>query len=713
MWPSTLEGRYVVNEKYRMEIEQFAERFSAYQGLRIVLYGIGRYTATLLKGLEGTGFRFVGLMDKDPNNLGKTMFGLPVIDLETAEKKSDLVIINTSETYWNVIYNRIKYIKIPVFYKNGELARPKEKTETDNPYRNLSDSDLRDKIQNADVVSFDFFDTLFMRSVCSPRDVFDFLDLILKKYWTDAPSFSEIRNEAKQSRRENYSLDELYSRIKALYKQPSPFWKTIEESELALEQKLLVPRQTVQDDLRFALESGKEVYIISDMYLPESFYREILERYGFDLPAGHILLSNVLDKSKPDGTLWQYYSEMIVRERPALHIGDNQEADVRVPVQYGIQTYHTPSAWDLLTESSMRGIAAHIRCEYDAAVMGCVLGKLLEDPFALEKTDGTIRIKSGYEMGYCVFGPVLLTFLLWLLEQSRKAKVSKLVFMSRDGYFLKDDFEYLCELLGERMDCCYLGISRQLAMTAAIDSKDDLMEFLAMPYTGSIPDMFEDRLGITGVTEIPDGQLSDYIEQYAKEIETHIAEVKENYLQYVNGMELHSSCAVVDLGYYGNNQRYLNKLSGLNMRGYYFNANCSDENMNARKQKMTGCFQNADDPAGENSQILKRMIYLESFLTAPYGMVKAVDQSGTFICAKPKKNQHYFPERETINCGVKQLIQDYVKRFGEFRLHTNPVFSDRFYGHCMDGALEYAESVKQIFFNDNAMMNRMESMLFY
>ena len=701
------------NERYQTEINSFRDKFGNYQRSRIVLYGIGRYTATLLEGLSQTDFQFVGLMDRDPNNLGKEFFGLPVIDQETAEKCADMVIINTSATYWNIIYNRIKKIKIPVFYKNGELARSNERTEAYNPYRNLSNFDLRDKIQKVDVVSFDFFDTLFMRSVCAPRDIFDLLDRMLREHWADAPSFPMIRDEAKRSLRKNYSFDELYSRIEVLYKRPSTFWEKIKKSELALEQRLLVPRKTVLDDLRFALESGKDVYIISDMYLQESFYRDILERYGFNIPAGHILLSNVQGMSKIDGTLWRYYAEMIVRGRSALHIGDNLEADIKAPAQYGIQTYQTPSAWDLLTMSSIKEIASHICREYDTAVMGCVLGKLFEDPFALEKTDGTIQIKSHYEMGYCVFGPVLLTFLLWLLEQSREAGISKLIFMSRDGYFLKEDFEYLCELLGERMDCCYLGISRQLSMTAAIESKDDLLEFLTMPYTGSVPDMFEDRLGISGVTEIPGGRLSDYVERYAREIETYIAEVKRNYLQYVKKMGLSASCAVVDTGYYGNNQRYLNKLSGLDMRGYYFNANCSDENINAKEQKMAVCFQRADDPAGENSQVRKLVALLESFLTAPYGMVKAVDKFGKFICAEPRENQHYFPERETINRGVKQFMLDYVERFGEFSLQADPMFADFFFGHCMDGTLEFAESVKQIFYKDNAMMHRIESMLFY
>lgn len=701
-----------MNEHYQVDIDQFEEQFSAYKGARIVLYGIGLRTGILLNGPKRPDFRFVGLMDKDPNNLGKTMYGLPIIDQATAEKTGDLVIINTFESYWDVIYNRIQQIKIPVFYRNGELARPRGQINSDYPYRDLSDPDLRNKIQKAGVVSFDFFDTLFMRSVCSPRDVFDLLNQIYRKHRPDGPSFSEIRGKTEQSLRKDYSLDELYAAIEKLYPQPGSFWETIKNAELAVEERLLIPRQPVLDALRLALESDKEVYIISDMYLPESFYGNIFDRYGFKIPAGHILLSNVQGMSKADGSLWRYYAETIVQGRPALHIGDNPEGDVNIPARYGIQAYHTPNAWDMLTKSSMSEIASHVCCDYDTAVMGCVLGRLFSNPFALEKTDGTVLVQSEFEMGYCVFGPLLLTFSLWLLEQSRRDGVSKLAFLARDGYFLKEDFEYLCRLLGERVDCCYLGISRQLAITAVIESKDDLMEFLSMPYTGSIPELFEDRLGISGVTEIPNGQLSDYVENYAQEIEMYIAKVRGNYLQYINEMDLTTSCAVVDRGYWGSNQRYLNNLSGLKMRGYYFTANLSDENVNIRNQEMKACFQSTDDPAAGNSQIVKRSLFLESFLTAPYGMVKAVDEFGKFICSESGANQRRFPEREAINRGAKQFIQDYVERFGEFRLRIDPMFADRYFGYCMDGALQFAERLKQIFYSDDAMTTRTESSLF-
>ena len=107
-----------MNNKYQIELDEFNENFKEFKQSKIVLYGIGRYTATLVEGLQD--FNFIGLMDKDPANIGKIMFGLPVISKEEAEQKADLVVINTSETYWNVIYNRIEDIQIPVYYKTFE-----------------------------------------------------------------------------------------------------------------------------------------------------------------------------------------------------------------------------------------------------------------------------------------------------------------------------------------------------------------------------------------------------------------------------------------------------------------------------------------------------------------------------------------------------------------------------------------------------------------
>ena len=133
-----------MNPKYQFEIDSFIQRFGGYQDSCIVLYGIGRYTATLLEGLEG--FHIVGLMDKDPANIGKEMFGIPVIDKVSAEKIADMVIINTAETFWNVIYGRIQDIKIPVYYINGKKAEKRKHCQQKNPFRKLSRIKMNEEI---------------------------------------------------------------------------------------------------------------------------------------------------------------------------------------------------------------------------------------------------------------------------------------------------------------------------------------------------------------------------------------------------------------------------------------------------------------------------------------------------------------------------------------------------------------------------------------
>ncbi len=698
-----------MSDKYQIEIDEFVRNFAKYKNLNIVIYGIGRYTATLLEGVKG--FRFVGLMDKDPKNTGKKIFGLPVVNQATAEDIADMIVINTSETYWNVIYDRIQGARIPVFYKNGEKAKKKIDIKFENPFKGLSCKELYLQIDVSEVISFDFFDTLFMRSVCNPQDIFLILEKELEK--NVITNFLETRNKAKKRIRRNYSIDELYSQIQKVSGISAGLAEHIKSKELELEKKQLVPRWEIIYGLRRALESGKIVYIISDMYLPELFYRGILEQYHISLPAGHILLSNRLDKNKADGTMWKYYSENIVKGRRALHIGDNQKADIKEPVKCNLGTYLVPSAWDLLSVSSMQKATLHICGDYESAIIGCVLKELFCNPYTLENSNGMIKIDNNYKMGYCVFGPVILSFLFWLLQQSKKDSVRKLIFMSRDGYFLKEDFEYLCELRGEKIENCYLGISRQLAMTAAIESYEDLMEYASMPYTGNIVELFEDRFEIKGVREIIGKQLEGYIEDYLPDIKKYIAYIRKNYLHYIENIELDNDCAIVDLGYYGNNQKYLNKLLKRKISGYYFNANLSKQNKNIKYQKMMTCFQRREDYTGENSQVLKHMIYLESFLTAPYGMVKAVDRNGTFICGLQKSNQEHFKDKVEINRGVKRFIQEYINLFGEFKIPQNLEFIDWYYGYCFNGAFEFAEKVKKSFYNDNAMMNRIESMLFY
>lgn len=109
-----------MKSRVEQEWDSFKEKFRMYTDKKIVLYGIGRGTATLVS--ENTCFNFVGLMDKDSENIGKDMYGLPIVSLAEAERIADMIIISAPETYWEIIYKRIETSNIPVYYRNGEKA---------------------------------------------------------------------------------------------------------------------------------------------------------------------------------------------------------------------------------------------------------------------------------------------------------------------------------------------------------------------------------------------------------------------------------------------------------------------------------------------------------------------------------------------------------------------------------------------------------------
>ena len=183
-------------------------------------------------------------------------------------------------------------------------------------------------------------------------------------------------------------------------------------------------------------------------------------------------------------------------------------------------------------------------------------------------------------------------------------------------------------------------------------------------------------------------------------------------MQYLEKQRLDSSCGIVDLWFYGNSQKYLRKMTGIPFNGYYFNTDLSPGNPNAQTQMMKACFQKSDDLKAERSGILRYSVCIESLLTAPYGMIKGVDADGTIACAKGGMNQDLFQDKEEIFSGASDFIKDFVMSFGLAGLKPAPLFVDSYFGACMDGGIQFATDVTRSFYNDNAMMNRLESPLF-
>lgn len=712
------------NSNYQVEIDQFTANFGKYKDKKIVLYGIGRRTATLVADLED--FNIVGLMDKDTDNIGKMMYGLPILNLSDAEQKADMIVINAPETYWETIYKRIQKSKCPIFYLSGERAYIKNCNSNyrQNPYWKKTEKELYNVIENYQIVSFDIFDTLIMRRTVEPLDVWTIIDSKIKENGITDIEFGEIRRRAASELDiKDPNFDEIYDKFMEITDLSYSIVNQIKEIELQTEEQVIVPRCSIVKACNKAIRDGKQVSFVSDMYLPSSFIRKILIQSGVEMKEDSLILISGEEKArKSDGKLWDIYCKRVVKGRKALHIGDNPKGDIEEAKKFGIDTFYIMNGMDMLKNSSIGDIYHNICTQYSSHVMGNIISQIFNNPFECSKNRGLVVFDDEKMLGYSLFGPVIYTFLQWINKQVEQRNIKEIVFCARDGYFLYDDFIHLQgKLCKTDIISKYIYASRRAFLIPSIVTEDDYVEAVRFPYNGTFGEYIKDRFDIMADSRTADvnnefiNSTNDYkkiipwLNHYKKEIDGEILTERKNYLNYYNGINISEDFVLVDLFYYGNQQYLMSKLLGKSLKGLYFAANLSEDNHCLENNELIPCFQEDDDKKAERSMVFKMGMLIESFLTAPYGMIKKVDNDGKMICSEEKTNQKYFDERVKINEGIKLFMDDMVT-LGTTNIDTR--FTDALYGLMMGGGCELSDNLKKIFSNDNAMIQRRETSVF-
>ena len=468
--------------KYDIEIENFRHNFSGIKNKRIAIYGMGRRSATLRPGI--TDFNIAGILDRDESNVGKELCGIKVISIKNVEAAVDVIIINSDPSNYEIIYKRIaKNITVPVYYADGRLAclSDEDTSYERNGYWKSSYKELKDKIDRADAVSFDIFDTLIMRKIFSPEDVFRLLGEKVRAELKLDCEIAGIRAQAAAKCGSNATINEIYKQIKKTNLTDTNI-ADIMQLEKDIDIDLCIARRDIADLYEYCLACGKKVYLISDMYYKLQDIKHLLDKCGVTIPDDeHIWISCEKKCDKVSGSIWKEYSELVGKDIKCLHIGDNKTGDVENPAKYGIDSYYIMSAKDMLMNSSMAELASHVNTVSDSICLGLVISKLFNSPFALCSTNGKVSYDDSEIYGYCVYGPLLEKFLIWLYYNSRKDGIDKLLFFARDGYFLEKDYKIVSQLLddGYKQDWCYLPISRRLIYMATMKSEDDLKRVVA------------------------------------------------------------------------------------------------------------------------------------------------------------------------------------------------------------------------------------------
>ena len=140
--------------------------------------------------------------------------------------------------------------------------------------------ELKKKIEQADVVSFDVFDTLILRIVNTPETIFKLVGDVcgIKDY---EHIRQEMQRQASMEAEEKWNqphavMDQIYDYIKT-HSGLEMDWEKVKQTELEMEYDSLVANPEMKEIYEFAKAAGKRVIATSDMYLKKDFLEKVLK----------------------------------------------------------------------------------------------------------------------------------------------------------------------------------------------------------------------------------------------------------------------------------------------------------------------------------------------------------------------------------------------------------------------------------------------------
>ncbi|MFN2351913.1 MAG: HAD family hydrolase [Kiritimatiellia bacterium] len=449
--------------------------------------------------------------------------------------------------------------------------------------------------QDCALVTFDLFDTLLLRLVSRP----DQIKAPVARYIAaraagcgiriDWRRILQLRLELEQRQRAlNVSrqldreavypvfMDEL---LRVIFgdSHSAGLLKDVTDLELRLECAILRPRHILLELLRELRQCGKRIWILSDTYLPSSHLAVILQSTGLRAMIDGVTSSADECRTKASGAAFQRLADKLgIGPERWLHVGDNIFADGRQPTAFGIRAFVLRDAGEFRRHMSNRALAgiAHILPQARGA-----LWRRLAQP--LHGANMEIRWRIGHDF----FGPLAASFVLHIAEQARSRNLSRVYFFSREGEVLMNIWQKAAPFWfpdGSAPEARYLKVSRA-ALAPATCAHQGLTRrnaglVLLAPgrrtlldvcrFFGLNPDTLQHhfaRYRLQSDSPLKQNLPAFYKLLLDRDFQNTVREqtaergrLVENYLRQEGLLDL-SAAAVVDIGWLGTIQRFLNE----------------------------------------------------------------------------------------------------------------------------------------------------------
>ena len=452
-------------------------------------------------------------------------------------------------------------------------------------------------------VSFDLFDTLFVRRVHDPdllkSPVARFVSSKAQEKGLNWPAGKvqqlrdkfEIEQRQQTGRRfddhEACYPDYMGRMLSEIFgeSQRDQLLAEVTEFELSVESSMLVPRQLLVHWLRELHDQGKVILIVSDIYLPAQHLEQLVERGGFADCVDHVVSSADSFLAKASGKGFPLLQKRFdLDPRHWLHVGDNPISDGLRPAEFGLRALILRDGREKMRKSIVR------RYWNYGFGRSFFRGRAMHQAM-LPMEEENIPRSPLYVEGYNFFAPIIGNFLLNLAEESERLPISHIYFLSREGWMFQkywqsmlphlpqaallpsDSYLYVSRMALAGATCAYQGLTRGNASIAFLPpgNRDfrDICRIFKLDGQACTPHLERHDLTLESPLspQYPETTVNNSIrfaelledDDFQEEIKRQTRPYNDALICYLEqeGFFSHKNVAIVDVGWLGTIQRFL------------------------------------------------------------------------------------------------------------------------------------------------------------
>ncbi len=514
-------------------------------------------------------------------------------------------------------------------------------------------NEIKKYINEVDIVSFDIFDTLLLRNVIKPTDIFKIVERAYFNRTNTRINFYNIRIKAEEDARsrtkdEDILLNDIYIYIESKL---GSIANELKELEIEVEKKFLIANECMKEIYDLAKRLNKKIYIISDMYLTSNIIEDILHSKGFN-EYDRLFMSSELKFTKATGSIYRYIREVeqIDHNMQWVHIGDNYHSDVRNAKLNGVHGLYYKKLVERENIDNVNTIGESI-----------VRAIQINNKYLKNDKD------YWYEFGANIISPIYIGLMNWLRELI--SEKDNIYFLARDGYIPYKLYDIMKGYYDNIPEAKYLYASRRAyiypyllqvnqnqaletltAYNAGLGQKITIKEIL--DNIGLEAAKYEEilcKFNINSLNEIVDEETIDNTKEFLRYIWNDISEVLTKELKslkaYLKETEIYNydTINIFDIGWRGSTHVAIKEMVGKQVDGYYFG---TVENIYSEiKLNAYGYAFNKGAPFKNRRFIIDNVMMYELIFSAPEGSLINFSYDG---CGKIVPNFKNVEQNEYI-----------------------------------------------------------------